>query len=257
MMKAPWQAVRRTLAACCLCATASAQPLGPLHFVMEPLPPFVVDDKGKPSGPYYEAVALACTQLKLSCKFEILPWRRAYVLAEKGLVDGIFVLARNAERERDFYFSDPLIQSAYAVFTRQSSTLRYSQPNHLDNWTVAAYGPSGTSLVAEELAKLAAHMRVEIEVDNQSVLRKLAAGRYGERGAAVLNRDVGNYLIAIDGIGGLRVAGEIKRIDYAIGLSRKRLSAAQAEQFNAALRELQRHGKIKAIADKYGLRPAQ
>jgi polar amino acid transport system substrate-binding protein len=239
----------------CLCRPAMAAEA--MHFVMEPFPPFVTDEKGKPEGPFPEVVLAVCASIKVQCKLSIFPWRRAYAMAEKGLVDGIFVLIRSSERDREFYFTAPVLQTAYGVFVRQDSKLVYAAPADLNGYTVAAYGPSGTSTALEEVARQVPNCRIEIEVDNSSVIRKLSAGRYGELSAAVINRDVGLYLLAREHVSGVRIAGEIKKIDYAIGLSRKKVPPAQAEQFNAALRELIRNGTVRTIVEKFKLRPAQ
>ncbi|MCG2583398.1 ABC transporter substrate-binding protein [Massilia sp. TS11] len=223
---------------------------------MEPLPPFVIDAGGKPAGPFPEIVNAACAQLKLRCVFEMLPWRRAYALAERGVVDGIFVLARTPEREQVFHFTIPVVQSAYALFVRQHSSLHYRQAGDLSGFTLAAYGPSSTSRAAQELARLVPDLHVEIEVDIPSVLRKLAAGRYGEQGAALINIDVGNYLVQRGYPGSLRVAGEVRKVGYGIALSRARQSTEQLERFNAALHELLRQGTIRSISERYGLHPA-
>ncbi|MES2127094.1 MAG: transporter substrate-binding domain-containing protein [Pseudomonadota bacterium] len=240
----------------CLLGTAApvfAQGGETLNFVLEPLPPFIVDEHGRPAGPMPDIVSAACEAIKVQCQFSIMPWRRAYALAESGKADGIFVFVRTPEREAAFHFSEPVMRATYAVFARQSLKLAYTRPQDLDGYTVAAYGPSGTSQVAEDLAHAAPHLRLEIEVDNPSVLRKLAAGRYGAQGVAVMNRDVGLYLIERDKVAGLKTIGDIKHNDYAIGLSRKRVAPALVERFNGAIHELNRRGTTRLIVERYGL----
>ncbi len=107
------------------------------------------------------------------------------------------------------------------------------------------------------LSKTLPTLRLEMEVDNRFVLRKLRAGRYALPAVAVMNKDVGLQIIAEENLTGLRVAGEYKPVAYAIGLSRKKVSKEEADRFNAALRELIRQGAVKAIADKYGLKPVR
>jgi polar amino acid transport system substrate-binding protein len=185
-----------------------------------------------------------------------MPWRRAYVMAEMGNADGIFVFVRTLEREKDFYFTDAIFQTGYGVFARKSSKLAFASAKDLAGFTVAAYGPSGTSIAAEELVKNANGMRLEIEVDNQVVMRKLDAGRYTEPAAAFMNRDVGNWLIAQQKFNNVKLTGEAKKVDYCIGLSRKRVTPEQVDKINQALRELAKKGVIKSIAEKHGLKAA-
>lgn len=252
-----WHGIWRNV----LCASAlvlAAQ--GAAHaqsmtFVMENFPPFIIDDKGEGKGPYPEVVRAVCSAMNIHCTFKLLPWRRAYAMAETGGADGIFVLARTPEREHAFFFSDPVFQSSFAVFARHPGFV-YSQPQDLKGFTVATYGPSAVSKEMEKLSKSVPNMHLEMEIDNPSVLRKLRAGRYPEPAAAVMNKEVGQYVITREKLTGLRVAGEYKPIAYVIGLSRNRVSEEQAERFNRTLRELIKQGTVKIIADKYGMTPA-
>lgn len=239
-------------------ALAFAQPVlaqtPSMSFVMENFPPFIQDDNGNGAGPFPEVVRAVCDAMKVKCTLKVLPWRRAYAMAVSGLADGIFVLARTPAREQAFHFTDPVFQSSFAVFARQSA-FNYTQPDDLKGFTVATYGPSAVSMEMQALAKTVP-MHLEMEIDNQSVLRKLRAGRYPAPAVGVMNKEVGLYVIAQEKLTGLKVAGDLKPIAYGIGLSRNRVSDAQAERFNVALRELLKQGTVKAIADKYGLKPA-
>ncbi len=225
-----------------------------MNFVMENFPPFITDDHGIGQGPFPDVVRAVCDAMKTQCTLKVLPWRRAYTMAEAGSVDGIFVLARTAEREKIFHFTNPVFQSAFVVIAREPG-FTYGQPKDLDGMTVATYGPSAVSKELHDLSKTLPSMRLEIEIDNRLVLRKLRAGRYPEPAAAVMNREVGIELIDEENLTGLKIVGEYKPIAYGIGLSRKKVSKEQAERFNNTLRELIKNGTVKAIGDKYGMKP--
>ena len=235
-----------------LVLTGHAQ-AAPMVFVAQAFPPFVADQQGRAEGPFPDVVRAVCEAMKVPCTVEIYPWRRALRMAEEGEADGILVIQKLPERERYLYLTGPIVQSAYSVFATNTATIMYRQPMDLEGYTLGAYGPSATSQTAESIAQAAPSIKLIIEIDNATVLRKLSARRYGERAVGVMNVDVGNYLIKRDGIAGLKVIGEIKKIEYLIGLSRRKLSAKQAEEFNAALRELTRKNVIKAIIEKYGM----
>ncbi|MES2015295.1 MAG: transporter substrate-binding domain-containing protein [Pseudomonadota bacterium] len=233
-------------------AMAQAQSM---TFVMESFPPFIVDDHGHGTGPFPEVVQAVCESMKVQCVLKLLPWRRAYAMAEAGSVDGIFVLARNAEREKTFHFTDLVFASSFVVFARDPAFV-YAQPADLSGVTVATYGPSAVSKEIQDLARKVPDMHLEVEIDNRVVLRKLQAGRYPEPAAAVMNREVGLHLIEQDKLAGIRIAGEYKPVAYGIGLSRKKVNQQQAERFNNTLRELIKQGTVKTIASKYGMTPA-
>jgi polar amino acid transport system substrate-binding protein len=226
-----------------------------MTFVMENFPPYIVDDHGRGAGPFPEVVRAVCDSMKIRCTLRLLPWRRAYAMAEMGSVDGIFVLGRTKERERIFHFSPPVFESSFAIIS-SNPAFAYSGPQDLRGYTVATYGPSAVSKQMQELAKTVPNMRLMIEIDNPSVLRKLRAGRYGAAAVAVMNREVGLQLIAQENLTGLRLVANYMPISYGIGFSRKRVSEKQAGEFNQALGELTKRGTVKSIADKYGLKAA-
>lgn len=224
-----------------------------LSFVMEHFPPFNMDENGTATGPLPDIVRAACAVIHADCTFQTLPWRRAYRLAELGMVSGIFVLQKLPEREKDFYFTDPVVQASFSVFVQESSGFNYSNSAKLDFRAIGAYGPSATSKAAEEILRAAPGAALILEINNQTVFKKLVNGRYGEHGIAVMNTDVGKYLLRQDNIGGIRHAGEIKKIEYAIGLSKLKHDQVQFEQFNNAIRQLKQDGTVKEIVEKYGL----
>jgi hypothetical protein len=49
------------------------------------------------------------------------------------------------------------------------------------------------------------------------------------------------------------VVGVISKTEYCIGLSRRKVTEKQAEEFTAALARQVKAGKVKQIADKYGV----
>ena len=237
-------------------ATACAAEPPSMFFVMQFFPPFIYGSTDQPIGAFPETLQAVCAKLQAQCKLSIFPWRRAYAMAESGTADGLLLLLKTRQRENDFFLTSAVFQSAYVMYVQQQNTVRYSGPTDLTGYTVAAYGPSGTSVAADELTQRAPDTRLIVEIDNQTALRKLRQGRYGTKGLVVINRDLAQFLLHQDAQAGLRVVGELQNTEYHIGLSRRRMSQEQADKFNAALRQLQQDGTINAIAQKYGLKAA-
>jgi polar amino acid transport system substrate-binding protein len=231
-----------------------------LKFVTEPFPPFSYEVAGtsKGAGPIADVIDAVCAKIKATCSIEVLPWRRAYSMAENGEVDGIFSFLRTPEREKLFLISDMIVDGAISLFAAESSTFKYSKPKDLDGYTIGVYGPSGTATVLEDTLKAGSTGRPEVDTNNVLVLKKLAGGRYGEggKGLAVINRDVGLYLMKSEGITGLKQVGDLQRIAYGIGFPKKKVQEAQFNEFNEALKALIKEGKVKTILDKHGMKPA-
>lgn len=227
-----------------------------MKFATQAFPPFSYEANGKAAGPLVEVVTLVCERLKAKCSIEVLPWRRAVDMAEGGELDGIFPVSRTPEREKELHISDFITETAYSFFAPEASSFKYGQPKDLDGRTIGVYGPSGTATALEDALKAGSTGRAIIELTNVVVLKKVAEGRYGDKGLGLVNRDVALQLLKSEGIAGVKAVGELKKLAYGIGFSRKKVDPATFTQFNDALKAVIKEGKVKAILDKHSIRPA-
>jgi polar amino acid transport system substrate-binding protein len=245
------------LAPCALGAAPGAGEPPALVFVMQPFPPYTATENGQPSGFFADVMHEVCNSMQARCRIEIYPWRRALAMTMGGGVDGALMVRKTPERLLALHFSPAIVQSSYVLYAQQQSTLRYAGPADLAGYTVAAYGPSGTSRAAEALVQKIPGARFQLEIDNQTALRKLRSGRYGKKAVVVINKDLGQYLLRQEGGAALKQIGELEPVEYYIALSRKRLPQQQVERFNSILLERMRDGTVAAIARKYGLKAAR
>lgn len=228
-----------------------------MRFVTEPFPPYTYAADGRAAGPMVDVLQLACARMAWRCDIEVLPWRRALGMAQRAEVEGIFTVVDSPERRQYFHVSPPVIEGRYALFTRAGSGLQYQgDPQVLAGRTLGAYGPSATALTLEALIEGVPRVRSEIEPDNRTVLRKLAAGRYGEDGAVLVNDAVAQLLIREDGLNSLQPAGIVKVFGYSFGLSRQNVELAQSQAFAKVLYELCRSGRTAELLRPYGLPPS-
>jgi polar amino acid transport system substrate-binding protein len=242
------------MASLLLAPPAIADETVPMTFVMQSFPPFAFEQGSRIQGPFPELVLDVCKAMNTSCKLAVYPWRRALRLAENGAVDGILVVQKLSQRESSFYLTEPVIHSSYGLYVSRDSDLQDFSSMQFPGYTIAAYGPSATSQTASDMLKSSSATGLMMEIDNLTVLRKLAAKRYGAKGAAVVNVDVANYLIKQGNLTQVKLIGEIRQIEYVIGLSKRRVSEQQAKRFSATLHRLMEDGTVKAIADKYEMR---
>lgn len=225
-----------------------------LRFVTEQFLPYTSAVEGRAVGPMVDVLQAACARLAWRCEIEVLPWRRALGMAQRGEVDGIFTVVDSPERRQYFHVSPPVVEGRYMLFARAGNGLQYSgDPQVLAGRIIGAYGPSVTALTLEALIEGVPRVRSEIEPDNRTVMRKLAAGRYGEDGAALANEAVAQLLIREDGLNNLQPAGQVKVFGYAFGLSRLNVDVAQAQAFARTLGELCRTGRTAELLRPYGL----
>lgn len=226
-----------------------------LRFVTEPLPPYSFLADGRAAGPMVEVLQAACERLEWRCSVEILPWRRALRMAQAGEVEGMFSIVTPPYTARPrFHVSPAVVEGRYVLLARSGEALRFDgDARVLAERVVGVYGPSAALDALKALVKDVPGARVQVEADNRSVLRKLAAGRYGDSGLALSNEDVARQLMREDGIGGLQTIGVVKTFGYAFGLNRRRVDAATAAAFAKALQDLCRSGRTAELLKPHGL----
>ena len=110
-----------------LLALAGLLPAGvhaqPLQLVTGEYVPFT-GARMQRGGPLTEIVraAFAASGIEIELSFE--PWRRGYAETLEGHHDATFPYGRNAERERDFYFSESFYTADRRMYYLRSSTIR-------------------------------------------------------------------------------------------------------------------------------------
>ncbi|HEA16113.1 MAG TPA: transporter substrate-binding domain-containing protein [Pseudoalteromonas prydzensis] len=101
----------------------------------EQFPPYNFSNKGQLQGINLDIVRTLCELADVECKFELLPWDRAYDLVQKKPLSGLVSTARSAGREELFYWVGPLL-SARTFFYRLTSN-KHINPTDISQ--VSAY----------------------------------------------------------------------------------------------------------------------
>jgi polar amino acid transport system substrate-binding protein len=109
--------------------------------------------------------------------------------------------------------------------------------------------------VLSEPLKGVADVEIILATNNQRLMLMLNAGRFGQNGLVLLNRDVARHLVDHHQLYGVRPAGHLAAISYGIGFSRKKVSEVQFQAFNAGLMTLIKDGQLTTILQRYGLQP--
>ncbi|WP_145964120.1 substrate-binding periplasmic protein [Chromobacterium phragmitis] len=228
-----------------------------LYFVTQLFPPFITQDSsGKPDGALVVILQRACARLGWNCNVQIMVWKRALLTISQGGADGL-VLAQDApERRAVMELTKPVLTSSYGLYALSGNGLRYRQPSDLARRNVAVYGPSLSQTNCEKLVAGVAGVNMTVELDPETVLRKLSAGRYGAEAVAFSNDDVARYWIRQDTLSNVRQLAEVKQLAYLYGFTRSRLKPGMVEEFNRALDEMCKDGELSRLASSYGMRLA-
>lgn len=223
----------------------------------ESFPPFQWSENNVTVGPMFTIMELICKEAKINCKIVMLKWKDTIAKAESGEGEGIFSIVELPERRAKFYLGNPIVKSGYAAFVLKENKWVYTKPSDLNGLDVAAYGPSGTSIIAKESIAMASDVEFHMESSILGSFQNLVEEKYGLKGVVVANADVGNYLIKQHSISGLRNAGFIKPVSFTFGLSRKNSKSVLILDLNKALQKLQHDGVISKILAKYNMVAAE
>ncbi|WP_283708843.1 substrate-binding periplasmic protein [Pseudoalteromonas prydzensis] len=126
-------------------AFCSAKPL--ITIYTEQFPPYNFSNKGQLQGINLDITRTLCERVQVECKFELLPWTRAYNLVQKKPLSGLVSTARTAEREELFYWVGPLVSSRTFFYRLTSND--HINPTNLSEVSAYTLGVVRGNIYAE------------------------------------------------------------------------------------------------------------
>jgi len=206
------------------------------------------------SGPGSDIIRAVCNEMNISCKFNLLPWRRSQKEVEMGQAHALFVIGWNKKREKWLYFSHPIIKTEYGIFVRNDNPIVYKNPNDIKGYIVGVYGPSNTSRSLEKVKDVVKDIVIDLKSNDETGFKKLSVGRVD---AVYSNREVGFALMTKLNLHNIRYAGPSENLYYYIGFSKKFANKALVDKFNDTFKNLHQKGVINQILSNYKMYPAQ
>lgn len=225
-----------------------------LKFNTQDFAPFNYEIDGVVSGPGADIIRRICSEMKIDCSFNLLPWARAQEEVRNGIAQGLFLIGWNEERAQWLYFSPSILNSEYGFFVRNDNPLKFKHVSDVKGYTVGVYGPSNTSFFLEKIKAEIKDLTIDMTPDDPAAFKKLSLGRVD---AVYSNRHVGYDLIAKLSLTNLRYAGVHTGLKYYIGFSRKHTDKKLVDQFSATFRNLHKREVIQEILAKYKMNAAQ
>jgi polar amino acid transport system substrate-binding protein len=176
-------------------------------------------------------------------KVEWLPWARAVNIAKEGRVDGVMGIWYSKEREDDFAFSLPLLNTEVGFYRRADSRISFKSLQDLKPYRIgvvrSSTGPKGFDQ---------AGLTIDEAVDGESNLRKLDARRVD---LALIEKSAAEYLIAnklIDFKDWLVWTGPLEVMPMYVGFSRQAFNYEKKRAaFNKGLKEMERDGTLARL----------
>ena len=227
-----------------------------LSFVGQDYPPFNWNEGGEVKGGMVEVLKKACDKLKHTCKFSIVPLARAVQMLEDGSVDGVMSLIPNADRAKFANFSPTIVVSNLSYFGAKGKAKKIASLTDLEGWTVGAVRGSTSYKLATEHQKQVKNLTLTEEVNNETLIKKLQGGRYGDKGAimggdAVLEFEAKKVKLDLELVWNSDAQG------FTTAFSKKSVDAATLAEFNKTLDGMKKSGEVKTILEKFSLKTDQ
>ena len=233
------------LTLCLSLAAFSAPRAETVHFVTEEYAPFNYSKDGRITGIAVEQVEAMAKAAGIDYTLEIMPWARAFALAEKQAMHCVFTTGYNRERAGRFVWINPLLKDQMVLLKRKD--------DGRDGLTLAEamelkVGSQRDDFAVEALS-LMGFKNIDLATDIDLTVRKLLSGRID-----LMPTSIKTYRKMVkDGLPvekAMMMAGQV----YGIACQ-KDMPHAIVERLQAELDKLILNGEQDRIFTAYGLPP--
>lgn len=119
-----------------------------LQLYYEQFPPYNFKQDGAMQGINAEIVQVICMKAEIQCQFTLLPWTRAFALAQSEKNAGVFSTGMSSERRPKFLWVGPLVADRTSIFKLKSRTdITYSEIGGLRQYSVAVVRNTVTKFI--------------------------------------------------------------------------------------------------------------
>jgi len=224
----------------------------PLRLAVFEYPSFLEQD-AEGLGLEPSVVSAAFEQVDIDVEFSFYPAARAIKMARQGDYDGTLGWVRSEERERHFFFSDPVAEAPLVFFHLTDFSFAWKEYDHLERLEVGTVIDYYYGAEFHE-AQDAGRFETDVAAHDLLNLRKLLGGRIE---LTPINLYVGRYLIErnFDSETARRFTHNPTPLKVSVHhlLFPRALeeSESRLELFNEGLRKIKESGQYQEILEKY------
>ena len=233
-----------------------------LPVACQEFPPYnYLDDKGSVIGSSAEIVTEVLQRMGFQANIRLLPLNRAYREAADGNVALLMTFAKNAEREKDLFFTNALAFIEVVFFKRRADNITWNVLSDVRDYRIGYvqgydYGSTMMDAIRQNTFNKPDIIGASATADYQQLL-KLVNNRID---LAVCPNTQCSRIIRIHS----PKFDDLDYIDKSIGPARefhagfsKKWPNAEPlrDQFDEQLKKLRSEGRIASIFKKYGLSP--
>jgi polar amino acid transport system substrate-binding protein len=234
---------RRLLAVLMLCGASAAAAPAHLHLTTEHSPPSAMMHEGQVSGFATEKIRVIMERLGVNYEIDMLPWKRAYLLAQTQTDTCVYSTTRVPERETQFKWVGPTHDNDWTLFALAERHFQFTSIDDARKYRIGGYNGDVRSdtLIAQGFM-------VDTVQDRLSNPRKLLVDRI-DLWATSLR--VGHAIVSENGWSRQIVPVlTFKRTEMYLACNPS-VPDALVAKMNATLRALNSEGVSSAIERKY------
>ncbi len=212
--------------------------------------PIVYLENHKPEGLLVDSVKIVVDAMKMDVELKLLPWARAYHLAEDGS-NGIIGISKTEERSKIFDFSDPIAYDDIVIVVKKGKEFPYSSVTDLTGKRIGIQNGASYGDAVDQAIRSQAIQATEVNFPAQR-LEMLAAGRLD---AVFIGNGITGVEIALKQISQLKNAKEeftilptpLVRDKLYLAFHKKMGKKAFIDAFNRTLADLANSGRIPGL----------
>lgn len=222
--------------------------------------PFTYEEDGELTGQNIELIKAVFEKLP-QYKLKIVKVEFSSIFS--GLTSGRYQiavnnLAKNAEREKNYLFTDPIFKNSYVVIFKNGSDKAQTADEWSDLAGLSTVGSSGVNLTTaiEEYNKANPDNTIELNYSSEDLKSQLEGVESGKYDFLVMDKPMFEYYqkeYSLD-LTGKTISGDLSTAlmsepysYFVVGKEETQL----AEDINAALKEVVEDGTSKQINEKY------
>lgn len=145
----------------------------PLTLTTESYPPFNFRENGEYKGSSVEQVQMLMKASGIDYTMEMMPWARAYALAERDANTCVFTTVHNQERDPSFKWVEPLLTSRTVLIRKAGSGVDPKSLADARQFNVGTQRDDFTQTILEENG----FARIDLATDLELTMKKLLSGR--------------------------------------------------------------------------------
>lgn len=144
-----------------------------VHFTTEEYPPFNYRDGKVLKGATVDQVEAVMSAIGVDYTIEMMPWARAYSLAQSQPMTCVFATAHNDMRHPRFKWIEPLLVDRNILIKRKGSDVAASNLEEAKKYTIGTQREDYTEMTL----KAKGFTKLDVTTDFNATLRKLLNGR--------------------------------------------------------------------------------